>query len=73
MTNRTCAELENAKQGVIPSQCVRLSDETAHVGVPRRGAGEPKIDLIRAGDKILAIDVTCTCGQRIRLRCDYTS
>jgi hypothetical protein len=73
MTHRTASDMENGNQGVIPSQCVRLSDETAHVAVPRRGVAEPKVELIRSGDKILAIDVTCSCGQRIRLRCDYTS
>lgn len=73
MMQRNCTEPENVKQGVIPGQCVRFSDETAHVGVPRRGGSEPKIDLIRSGDRIVAIDLTCSCGQRIRLRCDYSS
>jgi hypothetical protein len=66
-------ELENGRQAVIPSQCVRFSRETAHVPVPRRNGGEPKVELVRSGDRIRAIDVTCSCGQRIRLRCDYAS
>lgn len=58
--------------GVVPGHCVRLSGE-ASVSIPRNGAGaaEPRIELIREGDLIKAIDVTCTCGQRIRLRCIY--
>jgi hypothetical protein len=73
MHHHTENELENAKQAVIPSQCVRFSRETAHVSVPRRGGAEPKVELIKSGDRIRAIDVTCSCGQRIRLRCDYAS
>jgi hypothetical protein len=32
---------------------------------------EPRIELIREGDLIRAIDVTCSCGKRIRLVCEY--
>jgi hypothetical protein len=59
-------------RSVIPGRCVQVSGETARVGVPGAAAqSEPKVELIRQGDVIQAIDVTCTCGQRIRLRCVY--
>ncbi len=31
----------------------------------------PKIELIRDGDVVQAIDVTCSCGETIRLWCSY--
>jgi hypothetical protein len=34
-------------------------------------ACQPNIELPRDGDIIQAIDVTCTCGQKMRLRCVY--
>lgn len=73
MLHGTNDDTELGKHAVIPGQCVRLSDETAPVLVPRRGGVEPRVELIRSGDKIRAIDITCSCGQRIRLRCDYAS
>ena len=73
MTNEMHDDVSHVNQAVIPSQCVRFSGETTHVSVPRRGQAEPKVELIRSGNKIRAIDVTCPCGQRIRLRCDYAS
>jgi hypothetical protein len=66
-------EEEHAARAVVPSRCVRLSGETARVVIPSHAGGEPHIELIREGNVIQAIDVTCTCGQRIRLRCVYES
>lgn len=64
---------EHIARAVVPGRCVRLSGETARVVIPRPAGGEPHIELVREGNLIKAIDVTCTCGQRIRLRCVYES
>lgn len=57
---------------VVPGHCIRLTEEPARVGVPQNGhASDPQVEVIREGDIIRAIDITCSCGQRIRLRCDY--
>jgi hypothetical protein len=66
-------EGEYVNRGVVPGRKVLVSEESARVGVPRADAAgcEPQIELVRDGDVIRAIDVTCTCGQRIRLRCVY--
>jgi hypothetical protein len=57
---------------VFPGHQVRLSGEATRVGAPCTSpAGEPKVQLIREGDAVVAIDVTCPCGQRLRLRCVY--
>lgn len=65
-------EGEPLRRAVIPGPYVRVSEETAPVGIPRHApVGAPHVELIREGHVIRAIDVTCTCGQRIRLRCTY--
>jgi hypothetical protein len=57
---------------VVPGQLVRITAETAHVNVPGHEAAlTPRVELITQGDVIQAIDILCTCGQKIRLRCLY--
>jgi hypothetical protein len=49
-----------------------FSHEHAPVPIPAETKSrEPKIELVRENDVIRAIDVTCACGQKIRLVCDY--
>jgi hypothetical protein len=63
---------EGSGRGVVPGHQVRLSGEATRVGAPCAGSvGEPKVNLVREGDTVVAIDVTCPCGQRLRLRCVY--
>lgn len=57
---------------VVRGTCVRVSGDPARVGVPgHEAAAEPRIELVRSGDVIQAIDIFCTCGQHIRLHCLY--
>lgn len=57
---------------IIPEQRVVFSRERVPVPIPAETRSrEPKIELVRENDVIRAIDVTCACGQRIRLVCDY--
>ena len=57
---------------IIPHRLVRLMDEKAQVGLSVEAAcEEPRIELIRDGATIKAIDINCTCGRRIRLNCVY--
>lgn len=66
------SESGHVMQGVVPARCVRMSGETARVKAARHGAAcEPQVELIRDGDVIRVIDVTCVCGRRIRLSCVY--
>jgi hypothetical protein len=63
---------EHFTRAVVPGHNVRVTAESARVMVPRPdGYCEPQVALVRDGDVIQAIDVTCSCGQRIRLRCAY--
>jgi hypothetical protein len=34
-------------------------------------AGEPKVTLERAGDRLTCIKIQCGCGHTIELACDY--
>lgn len=58
---------------VVAAGLVRVSADPVRVGVPRAagGRGEPTVQLIREDGVIRAIDVTCPCGERIRVVCEY--
>jgi hypothetical protein len=62
---------------LLSGESVRLSNDVVRVGSPHAtedagtSHGEPKLELIRLGDRIQAIDVVCGCGQRTRIRCVY--
>jgi hypothetical protein len=62
------------KSRILPGSSVRLSGQVARLDIPseHKCAGEPRIDVIRQGEIIQAIDVTCTCGKVIRLQCLYS-
>lgn len=32
---------------------------------------EPRLELVRDGGAVVAIDVTCECGRKVRILCDY--
>lgn len=53
---------------VIRAEHIRVETDRVPIGVPRPG---PKVEVIRDGDAIRAIEVTCSCGERIRIECDY--
>lgn len=57
---------------VVPAARVRVSGEAVRIG-PARPAGEPEpqIQIVREGDVIQMIQVVCTCGEQICIRCDY--
>jgi hypothetical protein len=62
-----------SKVGVLPAEIVKLIREPAQVPVPFLAkASDPHVELVRdAAGAIQAIDVTCSCGKRMRLRCVY--
>ncbi len=65
-------DTDDAGRGVIPGRLVRVSGEAARVGAPAAaGPREPRLELIQENGVLRAVDVTCACGQRIRLRCVY--
>jgi len=68
--DRMCGEVHAG--AVVRGTCVRLSSDSARVGVPGQGPmAEPRIEVLRSGELIQAIDIFCGCGQHIRLHCRY--
>jgi hypothetical protein len=74
MNSTENANGDEVGRGVIPGRLVRVSGEPALVGarVLTNEPGQPKVEMIRDGDILRAIDVVCACGKRIRLRCVYS-
>ena len=66
-------DAHEATRAVLPGECVELDDGTARVMIPAKNNGhqEPDVRLIKDGDIIRAIEVTCGCGKQIRLVCEY--
>jgi hypothetical protein len=63
---------QHRSQAIVPGQCVRITGETARVAIPgQNNSAAPTVELVRNGDIVQAIDVTCACGRRMRLRCVY--
>lgn len=57
---------------VVPAARVRVSGEAVRIGPPRPvGTPEPKIQVFHENDAIRMIQVVCTCGERICIRCEY--
>ncbi len=57
---------------VVPGPHVVASGRPAHVRIPAASSlKQPQLELIREGDWIRAIDVTCACGEKVRIVCEY--
>lgn len=64
---------QHERHNLLPGHCVRMGSERTRVGQPTGApeVAEPEIILIRNGDVVEAIEVVCTCGQRIRMKCVF--
>lgn len=58
---------------VIPGDRVVRSQDVVQIGARSMAKhdGPASVELISEGDVVKAIDVTCSCGQKIRLWCSY--
>lgn len=57
---------------VIPGNLVRSAPQIVSVTVPSdRADHEIQMELERKDGLITALNITCNCGQQIRLVCDY--
>jgi hypothetical protein len=57
---------------VVHSGCVKLSGDSVRVGAPQaQSKAAPKIELVREDGVVRAIDITCGCGEKIRVVCEY--
>ena len=69
-------------QAIVPGHRVIQTNEVARIGVPHAHAhtntnvhasNQPTVELIREGDVVQAIDVTCSCGEKFRIWCSYVA
>lgn len=64
-------ERDTTIRSLIPGKQVRLTGEATRVIPPRQpGECDPRVDLVREGGQIRAIDIRCSCGKRIYLVCE---
>jgi len=64
--------VRDGTHSVVPGSRVVRTNEVACVGSPHsHERQQPVLELIREGEVITAIDVTCSCGEKIRLWCSY--
>ena len=69
---RATEERDATNRVFISQSQVRVTGEAAPVAPPPRpGECAPRIDLVRNGDRIGAIEILCSCGKRIHLECEY--
>ena len=66
-------EPEPRTPAVLSGQQVKVSSDVVRIGAPVAHVthGEPTVQLVREDGVVRAIDVTCGCGERIRILCDY--
>lgn len=64
---------ETTHRAIIPGKFVNVTEDPVRVAAPQKGpdGDEPQLEFIREGDVILAIEVTCGCGRKMRLLCQY--
>jgi hypothetical protein len=60
-------------RAVLSSNSVKFRTDSVRIGagIHSHESSNPKVEIIRDGDTIIAIEVICSCGERIRLLCDY--
>lgn len=72
MPRRDLAEPQRPVRAVIPARAVRSAAVTQPPMEPHKShAVGPTVEVVREGDVVRAIDVTCACGERIRIVCEY--
>lgn len=59
---------------VITANRIRIVDDSVIVGSPRLAFArhEPNVNLIREDGVIRAFEVVCGCGEKVRVKCDYS-
>lgn len=57
---------------VIPNQRVVVVSAPVQIPSPQTDGGDPAgLRIQRDGELVRSIEVTCSCGEVIRLECDY--
>ncbi len=61
---------------ILSGDAISFAEEPAIVGRPASvpkptHKHEVKVELIREGDIVRVIELTCSCGEKHRIRCDF--
>ena len=56
---------------ILPGNQVNLSPQAVQVGLHTDGAASPSLKIIRNQGEITGIEVTCSCGCKMNIRCNY--
>lgn len=43
----------------------------AHTAVPTPGGSSAHVEVVKEGDKVVRLVVTCVCGERVEIECLY--
>ncbi|MCR9119594.1 MAG: hypothetical protein NXI22_21890 [bacterium] len=58
---------------MFPADRIRVDARSMHLGVPPMGGcPDPNIEVVTKDGVVAAIEITCSCGQQIKLVCDYS-
>jgi len=61
-----------AATAVVHADFVKVSGEAVRVGAPvAPPKPQPTLELVREDGVVRAIDITCGCGEKIRVVCEY--
>ncbi len=58
---------------MIPRRRVHIAEKCVPVGTFAGSTREPQVELVRDGDVVRSIRITCSCGETLVLDCDYNS
>ncbi len=68
--------MEPVTSARIAGQRLASSRQTAAIPVGPHSEGAshtPRIDVVRQGGVVQALDITCSCGCQLRILCEYDS
>jgi hypothetical protein len=70
MTRRETGEPHRTARAVVPARVVRAAVNPSEERREPAATG-PQVEVVREGTVVRVIDVTCACGERIRIVCEY--
>lgn len=74
MSRTTDKSIRDPSPAIVPGHRVIQTTEVARIGGPHvHSQQQPTVELVREGDVVKAIDVTCSCGEKFRLWCSYAA
>ncbi|VTT97908.1 unnamed protein product [Gemmataceae bacterium] len=68
----TAGRLDGGRS-VVPACRVLSGEHAVRIGEPEPASAGPgpKVELVREGGVVRAIEVVCSCGERITIQCEY--